>query len=78
MAPAVAVPERAMSIVATALDGVGPLVESVVDADVIHVVDKGRIVEEGSHDQLRAQADGLYARLWRMQDGGLPTEGDAA
>ncbi|VWX58650.1 Cyclolysin secretion/processing ATP-binding protein CyaB [Burkholderiales bacterium 8X] len=47
-------------------------------ADRILVMDRGRIVEEGSHDQLRAQADGLYARLWRMQDGGLPTEGDAA
>jgi ATP-binding cassette, subfamily B, bacterial len=36
------------------------------EADVILVVDGGRIVEQGSHDELLAQ-DGLYAELYRTQ-----------
>jgi ATP-binding cassette subfamily B protein len=39
---------------------------TVVDADVIHVVDAGRIVEEGSHAELLARG-GLYARLAEQQ-----------
>jgi ATP-binding cassette subfamily B protein len=35
-------------------------------ADEIHVVDAGRIVESGSHDQLLA-AGGTYADSWRQQ-----------
>lgn len=38
-------------------------------ADVIHVVDAGRIVESGSHDELLA-AGGRYAELYRTQFGG--------
>jgi ATP-binding cassette subfamily B protein len=35
-------------------------------ADVIHVMDQGRIVEHGNHDDLLSQ-DGLYARSWHSQ-----------
>ena len=46
-------------------------------ADRIAVLDQGRLVELGSHDELVASG-GLYARLWSMQqDGNLPLE-DAA
>ena len=37
---------------------------TVVDADLIAVVDDGRIVEQGSHTELLARG-GAYARLWR-------------
>jgi ATP-binding cassette subfamily B protein len=37
-------------------------------ADAIHVLDAGRIVESGTHDQLVAR-NGAYAALWRLQTG---------
>ena len=37
-------------------------------ADAIHVLDAGRIVESGTHDQL-LHDDGAYAALWRLQTG---------
>ncbi len=39
-------------------------------ANRIVVMDKGRIVEAGAHEALVAKPQGLYAHLWRMQDGG--------
>ncbi|MFS8867713.1 ABC transporter ATP-binding protein [Synechococcus sp. H65.1] len=38
-----------------------------VEADQIWVMEKGRIVQQGSHAQLLADPDGLYARLWAKQ-----------
>ncbi len=35
----------------------------------IVAMDRGQIVEQGSHDELIAKPDGLYAHLWRMQGG---------
>jgi subfamily B ATP-binding cassette protein MsbA len=39
---------------------------TVMDADVIYVVDKGRVAEQGSHGELLAKG-GLYAKLYEMQ-----------
>lgn len=37
-------------------------------ADAIYVLDQGRIVEKGTHDELVAR-DGIYGALWRVQTG---------
>ena len=39
---------------------------TIIDADNIVVLDKGKVTEQGTHQQLLA-ADGLYAHLWRLQ-----------
>lgn len=43
------------------------------DADVILVLEQGRLIDRGSHSQLMA-ADGLYASLYRRQFGALEAE----
>ncbi len=40
-----------------------------VQADIIHVMDGGRVVESGSHPQLLDRG-GPYAEAWRQQTGG--------
>jgi ATP-binding cassette subfamily B protein len=40
-------------------------------ADAIHVLEAGRIVETGTHDELVARG-GAYAALWRLQTGETP------
>jgi subfamily B ATP-binding cassette protein MsbA len=39
---------------------------TVIDADLIYVVDRGRIVERGNHDELLRKG-GAYARLYALQ-----------
>jgi ATP-binding cassette subfamily B protein len=41
-------------------------VQSVMNADLILVLDKGRIVQRGTHQQLMAQ-EGIYRRVYEMQ-----------
>lgn len=49
---------------------------TVAGMDRLLVFDKGKIVEEGTHDQL-LELNGHYAALWQLQVGGfLPSEGD--
>ena len=47
---------------------------TVVDADRILVMERGRIVEEGAHREL-LDRDGIYARMWRLQQ---ENKGEAA
>ncbi|WP_339294540.1 ABC transporter ATP-binding protein [Paenibacillus sp. FSL W7-1279] len=49
--------------------------KTVQHADQIVVLDQGRIVEQGRHDELLS-SNGLYARLWRRQhDAGMLSAG---
>jgi ATP-binding cassette subfamily B protein len=41
---------------------------TVRNADMIHVLEEGRIVESGSHEKL-LRRKGIYAGLWRVQTG---------
>ncbi|MCU1648513.1 MAG: putative transporter ATP-binding protein [Nocardia sp.] len=47
---------------------------TVAGMDRLVVLDHGRIVEEGTHEQL-LHAEGMYAQLWRHQSGGFLDEG---
>ncbi|EME69947.1 toxin secretion ABC transporter ATP-binding and membrane protein [Paramagnetospirillum caucaseum] len=46
---------------------------TVRDADRIVVVDKGEVVEDGSHAELLEIEGGRYARLWQAQTGTSPS-----
>lgn len=48
---------------------------AVRNANKIIVMDKGKIVEAGSHETLLAKPQGLYAHLCAMQDGRKPMDG---
>jgi ATP-binding cassette subfamily B multidrug efflux pump len=43
---------------------------TIAQMDQLIVLDRGRIVEQGSHDELLSR-DGHYAALWRRQSGGF-------
>lgn len=42
--------------------------------DRIVVLDHGSVIEQGTHDELRAKKRGTYARLWAHQSGGFIEE----
>ena len=42
--------------------------------DRIVVIDRGEIVEMGTHNTLVRKRNGIYARLWKMQSGGFIQE----
>jgi len=45
---------------------------TIVNADIIHVLDKGEIIESGTHQQL-IDKQAAYANLWNIQTGNLRT-----
>jgi subfamily B ATP-binding cassette protein MsbA len=49
---------------------------TIMHADMIHVFDKGRVIESGRHDELLAKG-GLYARLHALQFTPVPEDANA-
>ncbi|MHA7776985.1 ABC transporter ATP-binding protein [Roseibium sp. M-1] len=45
--------------------------------DRLIVMDRGRIVQEGTHEELLDEPEGLYAQLWHRQSGGFLKAEDA-
>jgi len=50
---------------------------TIAKMDRLIVLDQGRIIEEGRHDDL-IKSDGVYAQLWRHQSGGFIDATEAA
>lgn len=48
---------------------------SVAHSDLIIVLEKGQIVETGTHQQLLQKPDGIYRRMWVAQNGLAIEEG---
>jgi ATP-binding cassette subfamily B protein len=48
-------------------------ISTVRNCDEIVVLDKGAVVEQGSHEELLAK-EGMYYRLWEMQQGNFIVE----
>jgi ATP-binding cassette subfamily B protein len=42
-------------------------IQSVMVADLIVVLDKGKIVQMGTHDELITQMDGMYRQIYDIQ-----------
>ncbi|KLR98497.1 hypothetical protein M683_10210, partial [Neisseria gonorrhoeae SK14515] len=50
-----------------------PRLSTIAAMDRLVVLDKGRIIEEGTHAEL-LEKRGLYAKLWAHQSGGFLSE----
>jgi ABC-type multidrug transport system fused ATPase/permease subunit len=44
---------------------------TIMTMDRIIVLKSGKIVEEGTHDELIKKSKGLYKKLWKFQAGGF-------
>jgi len=68
---------------ATLMDGktviaIAHRLSTIAAMDRLVVLDNGRIVQTGRHDELLRDKDGLYARMWTRQSGGFLSFAEAA
>jgi len=42
-------------------------IQSVMNADQILVLDKGEVIQSGTHEELVTQMDGMYRRIYDIQ-----------
>ena len=49
---------------------------TIYDADLIIVLKEGKVVEQGTHRELMALEEGVYAQLWRAQEMLMTAEGE--
>ena len=57
--------------------GIAYRLSTIQKMDRIIVVDNGKIIEQGSHQELLANENSLYKKLWELQAGGfLKSEDD--
>lgn len=40
---------------------------TIIDSDIIYVLDKGKVAEKGTHDELMRKEDGIYRRLYNLK-----------
>ena len=52
------------------VDGGHARLSTIAAMDRLIVLDRGRVVEQGTHDEL-VRAGGVYAGLWQRQSGGF-------
>ena len=77
--PAPAIQENLQSLMAgKTVVAIAHRLSTIAAMDRLIVMDRGRIVETGTHAELVKRADGLYARLWARQSGGFLALGEAA
>ncbi len=50
---------------------------TIMKADRIVVMDKGKIVEEGTHETLLQKNEGIYHKLWSLQKNGFIGDGES-
>ena len=44
---------------------------TIAEMDRLIIMDQGKIIEDGSHDELIKKENGVYAKLWARQSGGF-------
>ncbi|TPX35214.1 hypothetical protein SmJEL517_g02340 [Synchytrium microbalum] len=49
---------------------------TIIDCDDIIVLDKGRVIERGTHEELIKVEGGVYAEMWHTQADGYSSDGD--
>ena len=47
---------------------------SIIHCDLIIVMEQGHVVEQGTHEDLLLNSNGVYARMWKVQNNQTPSK----